>query len=232
MARHCEGEAGATNQLTLSRRLVVCVVLWRPHSSTLREAYLLRDSSVRCGALRPHKRTADVTNNGDNNIRIIYATAIFAVLFVLYGQPIEQVRRVETVEIGESEEVKEEKPQKKVKPKATPRVVQKAPAPKPAPQTYPAGCELYRPLVEKYNWDVRTAMAVMRAESGCNPNAANWNDSHGACNGSFGLFQLACFWTTNPHNPATNVAKAHEIYSRSGWSPWGVCTNGSVNCGL
>jgi hypothetical protein len=91
----------------------------------------------------------------------------------------------------------------------------------------PIGCDIYRPLVEQYAWDIRIAMAVMQAESGCNPNASNWRDQHRQCTGSFGLFQLACFWTDNPYDPATNVAKAFEIYSRSGWQPWGAYTNGS-----
>lgn len=91
----------------------------------------------------------------------------------------------------------------------------------------PVGCTNYRHLVEQYDWNVSVAMAVMQAESGCNPEASNWNDRHATCIGSFGLFQLGCFWTDNPHDPATNVAKAYEIYSRSGWRPWGAYTNGS-----
>lgn len=88
-------------------------------------------------------------------------------------------------------------------------------------------CEQWRPLVEQYSWDVDVALAVMQAESGCNPAAANHADNHGTCIGSFGLMQLACFWTDNPHDPATNVAKAAEIYARSGWQPWGAYTNGA-----
>lgn len=91
----------------------------------------------------------------------------------------------------------------------------------------PVGCTNYRHLVEQYDWNVSVAMAVMQAESGCNPEASNWNDRHATCIGSFGLFQLGCFWTDTPFDPATNVAKAYEIYSRSGWSPWGAFTNGS-----
>jgi hypothetical protein len=91
----------------------------------------------------------------------------------------------------------------------------------------PVGCSNYRYLVEQYDWDVRVAMAVMQAESGCNPEASNWNDRHSTCIGSFGLFQLGCFWTSNPYDPATNVAKAYEIYTGSGWRPWGAYNNGS-----
>lgn len=85
------------------------------------------------------------------------------------------------------------------------------------------GCE----LVYKYsNWDQNVAHAVCMAESGGNSNAANYNDNHGSCVGSFGLMQLACFWIPNPKDPVANMAKANEIYSRSGWSPWGAYTSG------
>ncbi len=82
-------------------------------------------------------------------------------------------------------------------------------------------------LVNNYsNWNKNVAYAVCMAESGGNTNAANYNDNHGSCVGSFGLMQLACFWIPNPTDPTANMAKANEIYSRSGWSPWGAYTSG------
>ena len=85
------------------------------------------------------------------------------------------------------------------------------------------GCE----LVYNYsNWNQDVAHAVCLAESGGNTYAANYNDNHGKCVGSFGLMQLACFWIPNPTDPIANIAKANEIYSRSGWSPWGAYTSG------
>lgn len=92
--------------------------------------------------------------------------------------------------------------------------------------TYPVGCERYRPLVEKYDWDVRIAMAIMQAESSCNPNAANWNDNHGVCKGSFGLFQISCHGGAI-YDPAANVQVAWQKYQARGWQPWGAFTNGS-----
>lgn len=85
------------------------------------------------------------------------------------------------------------------------------------------GCELVRNYT---NWNVDVAYAVCMAESGGNTNAANYNDNHGKCVGSFGLMQLACFWIPNPTDPTANMAKANEIWSRSGWSPWGAYTSG------
>lgn len=122
--------------------------------------------------------------------------------------------------------------------KVAPKVVNKTPKIKPtkppAPVYVPqSGCEQYRGLVSKYNWDIATAMAVMEAEStqdgiACNSRAANYADNHGSCMGSFGLFQLACFRTATPFDPAHNIAKAYKAYAAAGgWTPWGAYTNGS-----
>lgn len=111
-----------------------------------------------------------------------------------------------------------------------------APAPSKVPVAYSGDCEQWRPLVAKYSWDVDVAMSVMRAESGCNPNAANWGDAHETCMGSFGLFQIACM-SGQIFDPAQNVAIAWAKYTAKNfdgsmrkWSPWGVCNRGIVNC--
>lgn len=90
-------------------------------------------------------------------------------------------------------------------------------------------CETYRSLVAQYGWNVDTAMQVMKAESGCNPGAANTTDNHGVCMGSFGLFQISCH-SGAVYDPAQNVAIAWSKYQKSGWQPWGVCTSGKVRC--
>lgn len=84
-------------------------------------------------------------------------------------------------------------------------------------------------LVDNYSWDKRIAYAVCMAESGGNSNAINWKDSHNGCVGSAGLMQIACIHTGGAHelDPVRNVEKAYEIYSRSGWLPWGAYTDGS-----
>lgn len=91
-------------------------------------------------------------------------------------------------------------------------------------------CEAYRSLVSQYNWNVNTAMAVMKAESGCNTMAKNTTDNHGVCMGSFGLFQISCH-SGAVYDPAQNVAIAYQKYQARGWQPWGVCTSGKVSCG-
>jgi hypothetical protein len=159
------------------------------------------------------------------------------VLFVFYGEPIATTQSPQIVDdVGETGELtKQTEPKEPVKAKPVKKKPVKQPSPKPKPAqvtpTYPVGCERYRPLVEQYDWNVNTAMAVMAAESGCDPNAANWNDNHGVCTGSFGLFQISCHGG-RIHDPAKNVAAAWGKYQARGWWPWGVCTNGRVNCGI
>lgn len=112
-------------------------------------------------------------------------------------------------------------------------------APRPVPvvvatrPTYPVGCENYRSLVSQYRWNVDVALAVMKAESGCNPTRHNWGDRHRTCLGSFGLFQVGCvhgYTVAYLENPAQNIAAAWKIYQGSGWKAWGVCTSGKVRC--
>lgn len=84
-------------------------------------------------------------------------------------------------------------------------------------------------LVSNYAWDTRIAYAVCMAESGGNPSAANTNDRHNGCIGSYGLMQIACIHTNYQaeYNPERNMQKAWEIYQRSGWRPWGAYTSGA-----
>lgn len=73
-----------------------------------------------------------------------------------------------------------------------------------------------------------TAVAVMMAESNFNPNAYN-PEWHRGCQGSFGLFQIACVHI-NPgedmRDVKQNIQKARQIYLREGWKPWGGYTSG------
>ncbi len=97
---------------------------------------------------------------------------------------------------------------------------------------YSGDCEQYRSIISRYNWDVEVAMNVMRVESSCNTNTSNTNDVHSTCVGSYGLFQIACI-----HQPAevswdpeSNIAKAYQLYSTSGWSPWSFTTCKKIAC--
>ena len=130
-------------------------------------------------------------------------------------------------------------PQDKFAPRAIPAPVAvtttPAPAPAPAPaqsvtpapQTSPtglAGCELARSLINQYDWNKDVAYSVMMAESSCDPQATNMNDNHGACVGSFGLFQINCT-KGRLYDPAQNVLAAYNMYkARGSWADWGFTT--------
>lgn len=101
--------------------------------------------------------------------------------------------------------------------------------PKPVVQAYPTNCEAYRPIISKYGWNVDVAMNVMRVESGCNPNAANLNDNHGVCIGSYGLFQISCHGG-QIYNPEQNIAAAWSKYQARGWQPWSFTTCKKIAC--
>lgn len=108
------------------------------------------------------------------------------------------------------------------------------PAPKPQ-VVHPVGCENYRAELSKYSWNVDVALQVMRAESGCNPNAVGDQRVIGGIYApSCGLFQIRTL-SGRPDcetlkNPITNIQWAYKLYSASGWQPWSVCKNGMVSC--
>jgi hypothetical protein len=92
----------------------------------------------------------------------------------------------------------------------------------------------YYSEIAKYDWNVGVAYAIMMAESGGNPEEINWKDNHRVCNGSFGLFQMACVHigkygliSENINTPEANVRAAYLLYKQRGWSPWGAYTNKS-----
>lgn len=86
-------------------------------------------------------------------------------------------------------------------------------------------CASYRGLVAQYDWDVRTAMAVMQAESGCRaitPDNAALNFDGIS---DFGLFQLHGMDITDP---AANVKAAYSVkYKTQGWGAWNAYKSGA-----
>lgn len=98
-----------------------------------------------------------------------------------------------------------------------------------APVEQKGGCEQYLSLVSQYSWNVNIAMAIMQAESQCNPNATNVNT-----NGTMdaGLFQVNDVHVPNligyseRFEPSANVKAAFAVYEGSGWKAWSVYNNG------
>lgn len=103
-----------------------------------------------------------------------------------------------------------------------------APATPPAQPVVRENCD----LVYNYAWDHKVAYAVCMAESNGNPYAANLQDRHNGCTGSFGLMQIACIHGGIIYDPKANMDKAFEIYTSTvnkgfdGWRPWGAYTSG------
>lgn len=89
---------------------------------------------------------------------------------------------------------------------------------------------------ELFSHDPQTAVAVAKAESLFKKDAYNpeWHyDKHGnrICQGSYGVFQIACVHEIeNPeklYDVAYNLKRAQEIHTASGWRPWGAYTDGN-----
>ncbi len=82
-------------------------------------------------------------------------------------------------------------------------------------------------MINQYDWDTSIALQIAKYESGLNVRAANRNDRHKTCTGSFGVMQLGCFWLDEQesYDPVKNIAKAYEIYSSQGRSfrAWSTC---------
>lgn len=88
-------------------------------------------------------------------------------------------------------------------------------------------CAAYEPLVAQYGWNTQVAMAIMHAESGCNPTASSPTCDHG-------LMQINCVHAAAVggdlallNDPATNIRVAYQVYSGAGWSAWTTYTSGA-----
>lgn len=92
----------------------------------------------------------------------------------------------------------------------------------PKPKTN--SCESYRGLVSQYNWNTETALAIMRAESSCNPSAASHTNDHGLMQINQGL----AIYGRAIYDPAFNVKVAYEQkYLKGGWRHWTVYKTGA-----
>jgi soluble lytic murein transglycosylase-like protein len=93
--------------------------------------------------------------------------------------------------------------------------------------TSPTGCDRYSQLISQYNWDVKIAMAVMRAESSCNQLSLSSTDDRG-------LFQINSIHSDmvngnleSLYDPTTNIQIAYRVYLSQGWNGWSAYNNGS-----
>lgn len=103
----------------------------------------------------------------------------------------------------------------------------------PAPTTQPQSksCEAYRSLVAQYDWDAGVMLAIMKAESSCNPGAVG--DDYpiaGVHAPSCGLLQVRTLPgrpdCISLKDPATNIRTAYLIFKSQGYRAWSVYSNG------
>lgn len=91
-------------------------------------------------------------------------------------------------------------------------------------------CSKYTSLFKRYDWDIKIAMGVVQAESGCRTDALSNQ-------GDRGLFQINPVHTAKVNgnldslfDPILNTKIAYQIYNDNGWQAWSVCNKGIVNC--
>ena len=86
-------------------------------------------------------------------------------------------------------------------------------------------------LAYNYDWPKDIAYQFCMKESGGRADATNWTDNHGKCMGSYGLFQIGCFWFPYygygddvRYNPQINTEIAYNIWKRQGnFKAWSAC---------
>ena len=81
--------------------------------------------------------------------------------------------------------------------------------------------------MKQYSWPVDTMLAIMAAESGCNPQAVNTANSDGSTD--TGLMQINSINGLDPETlmyPTENIRAAYRIYQTQGLKAWSVYSNG------
>lgn len=104
--------------------------------------------------------------------------------------------------------------------------------PPPPKYTVGGGCEQYRKLFSKYDWNTRTMMAVMEAESSCVSSKVGDNyPINGVHAVSCGLLQVRTIaeWRgtcEQLQDPEFNIDIAYRVYKGQGMSAWSVYSSG------
>lgn len=98
----------------------------------------------------------------------------------------------------------------------------------PVKPAYTGVCSQYYDMVDKYDWDTETMLAIMYAESSCRPNLDNTGLNK---NGSvdYGLFQINSIHGYDKNDlmdPEFNISVAYKIYKSQGLRAWSVYNSG------
>ena len=164
-------------------------------------------------------------------MRILLAILIFTIISQVASTPINKQATVAQITepkvIATPVSVKEDVPQVVHEQTVTPVVTSTQP-----------DCNSHDALlIENFGSEnLITAKAIMRAESGCRPDAVGDNHITYAQNGttygmSCGLFQIR-FLPGRPNceqmkNPSENIAYAGQLFRSQGFKPWSAYLNGS-----
>lgn len=102
-----------------------------------------------------------------------------------------------------------------------------------SPISYPKSCDNYLNIVQKYDWHVPTAMAIMQAENtSCDPSLDNEGLNYDGTI-DYGLFQINSVHASMVNGnlerlriPSINIEVAYNIYKSSNdWTPWVTYNN-------
>lgn len=126
------------------------------------------------------------------------------------------------------EQVKQETQAKAPEPEKTVETIAAKKVATPAPRKPVAnGCERYRPVFEQYGWDVRTAIAICKAESGGNVYALSPTRDRGLMQINAVHADKVDYRLSRLYNPYTNIKVAYSVYLSQGWHGWSTYNNRS-----
>lgn len=89
----------------------------------------------------------------------------------------------------------------------------------------PQGCDSYRSLFSQYDWNVNTAIAICKAESGGRTNVVSATHDFGLMQISHVHKDMVNGQLTRLFDPSTNIRIAYSLYSANGWQPWSAYKN-------
>ena len=89
------------------------------------------------------------------------------------------------------------------------------------------GCDSYRSTFDNYDWNVRTAIAICKAESGGNVYAHSSTGDRGLMQINYVHAAKVDYNLQRLYNPYTNISVAYKVYLSQGWRGWSTYKNKS-----
>lgn len=91
-------------------------------------------------------------------------------------------------------------------------------------KTNPIGCQHYRHIFARYDWNVDVAMAICQAESGGRPDVVSKPNTNGTRD--YGLMQLNQIPVLDPAENI-RIAYVQKYKTKQGWNHWTVYKTGA-----